>query len=166
MRNPQEIEQLHQTVEVVAAHLHHIFSGQVFVHILPVVLFRPFPFGTDKQEIHIGMVAQGLAHRLGTLDARTARPTKHSPKIYQDIFAPVLLREAAQQFPAFRIGQGVSKRVAATCLFEQPPSLNTQHLTVHICQAVLVNAVVHGLCFTIIASQIGRQGTQHHQTSE
>ena len=24
MRNPQEIEQLHQTVEVVATHLHHI----------------------------------------------------------------------------------------------------------------------------------------------
>ena len=44
MRNPQEIEQLHQTVEVVAAHLHHVFSGQVFVHILPVVLFRSFPF--------------------------------------------------------------------------------------------------------------------------
>ena len=92
MRNPQEIEQLHQTIEVVATHLHHVFPRQMFVHILPVVLFRSFPFGADKQEIHIGMVAQGLAHRLGTLDARTARPTKHPPKIYQDIFAPVLLR--------------------------------------------------------------------------
>ena len=55
------------------------------------------------------MVSEGLAQLLGMLNGAPAGTASHSPKVNEQVFAPVLVRHAAQDVGGLRVGQAVGQ---------------------------------------------------------